>query len=1140
MGASSPAEPAAPETTPESPPAADIPPGLREKYERAREELRGDRREVVVLFADMSGFTAMSEQMDAEEVSFIMQGLLSDLADVVYKYEGYVDKYIGDAVMALFGAPIAHENDAERAILAALDMLQVTARHNRETNHQLSLRVGLNLGEVVAAHLGSSSRHQYTVMGDTVNVASRLEGAAALDSVLVSESVFRRVESSFEFEKVPPLTVKGKAEPLQAYRVVRYRTGPSDEPGRASPFVGRETELRRVRAFLEQPPEDDTSVLVIEAEAGAGKTRLVSEALSTSAQQLDVLEVDFSQINYPGRLSIVPELFRQIVVRKETASSEDFNEILDRAVEIIGNDGAGHRAGIESLADQLVPDQRTATSGENDPGAERRSRWMAVVALLGARTRRASLLLRLEDGHWVDEADAEFLAFLLPQLGQHGVRAIVTSRTGAELSWLPKGAERIDLQRLDESAAQEILGGLLDTLGPRQRAELIRRSEGNPFYLEQLSRALRDAEGEGAGSVPGTIQGLLQSRIDRLDPMMRLQLQMASVLGMTFPIALLKRMYQLDEHPVVFEEAFGQLVDKGFLESTDDGDAVRFHHALMHDVAYGGILVRVRKVLHESAARLGQEHFADRVENEAAFFAHHYWEADLKTEASPHLLIAGKTATQHYDLHAAERFLGRLATVFLEHADVLEGARLRADFMRTLGAVLRERGRFDEADEWFQRFLVLGQVEEHESWTCRALFDRGNIALYKGQFEQARTLFQQGLSREPANGKITADLHSGMGLVHYFCGDVERALEQHNEALRLRESADEDFGYIKSLLNLGMVYHHLKDDSATARDHYERGLVIARQNNHREIQGSITLNLGSLELDDGQYAEALDRFLDLQEVAEETGMSRLRFLSLRNQALCRVRLGQIAAANRVLTTCLNEGEDVLDPSNRVAVRILLFEAHFAALDDATATDWLNRAVELANELEVEDKNAWLHMCEARLVATKGDVEATVSAYRRTIEVAESLEYYPIARAQEWRARARGGARRLGPFPVELDTRAPMRALLGYLEADGIAALGRVEEGTKRLDESARLALEVGDVKVARAAFQRRAELLHESGDAQGEIEALQSATAAMLSLREGLPEELVEGFDAHPRNVRLRELAELAQIEVEPATPDAS
>ena len=244
-----------------------LPPDLRAKFEAARQELRGERREVVVLFADVSGYTAMSERLDPEEVSLMMQGLMRELADAVYRYEGYVDKYIGDAIMALFGAPVSHEDDPERALLSALDMLQVTARH-RERGSEIHLRVGLNIGDVVAAHMGSEMRLQYTVMGDAVNVASRLEGKAEPDTILISHALYERVSTVFETEEVPPVTVKGKAEPLRVHRVVRYRPAPVDGDRVRTPFVGRETELAEMESYLGLVDSADVPPPLVEAEAG--------------------------------------------------------------------------------------------------------------------------------------------------------------------------------------------------------------------------------------------------------------------------------------------------------------------------------------------------------------------------------------------------------------------------------------------------------------------------------------------------------------------------------------------------------------------------------------------------------------------------------------------------------------------------------------------------------------------------------------------------------------------------------------------------------------------------------------------------------------------------------------------------------
>ena len=284
-----------------APPPIELPPGLRAKFEAARTQLRGDRREVVVLFADLKGYTALSEKLDPEEVTLLMNALLQRLAGAVYDYEGYVDKFIGDAVMALFGAPLAHENDAERAVLAGLAMLDAMADHNAGAETPLSLRVGIHLGEVVAAHLGSEMQLQYTVLGDTVNVASRLESAAEPNTVLVSEAVQDRIQDRFEEVELPPLTLKGKSEPVRAFRIVRY-SGGGPSPARAwSPFAGRAPELARLKTFLERATVP-AGALLVEGEAGNGKTRLVAESLADS--HLPTLMVAFSQIRLPGQRAV--------------------------------------------------------------------------------------------------------------------------------------------------------------------------------------------------------------------------------------------------------------------------------------------------------------------------------------------------------------------------------------------------------------------------------------------------------------------------------------------------------------------------------------------------------------------------------------------------------------------------------------------------------------------------------------------------------------------------------------------------------------------------------------------------------------------------------------------------------------------
>lgn len=1117
-----------PETVTAAVPKPNIPPELRAKYERAREELRGDRREVVVLFADLSGFTALSECLDPEEVSLVMHGLLGELGDVVYRYEGYVDKYIGDAIMALFGAPIAHENDAGRAVLAALDMLEVTARRSDDSEHLLSIRVGLNQGEVVAAHVGSESRQQYTVMGDTVNVASRLEGVAAPDSVLVSQSVYERIGSRFETEAVAPLTVKGKAEPLQAYRVIRYRPSTPEPTQEATPFVGRDEELALVDSFLHRVVEGAPGTFVIEAEAGAGKSRLVNEAISRADMQLDLLQVDFSPIDLPGSQSVSTNLFRQLSADPDGTAPGDAAGANVRASQLLGGDFQSHEAGINQLVRQLFQATDDESTQDIDPGVARQNRWLAVMALLTARARTVPVLIRFEDAHWADESDAEFLSFLMPLIAGHRVGVVVTARSGVSLEWVPGGAQRLELRNLDEEAARLILGGFFETLRPQARKELIRRSQGNPFYLEELARSLRDAVETADSSVPGTIQGLLQSRIDRLDDSIRLLLQMGSVLGATFSVELLARIYHLEQHPVGFEDALQKLEAEGFFEIPVADGVGRFHHALMVEVAYGSILGGVRKVLHESAARLGEEHYTERLEAEAPFFAHHFWEAGLHADAAPHLWSAGRVAADNYALHAAERLLNRLSEVLQEDSGVLPESTRRADFMTTYGTVLRERGRFEDAERWFEQLQDLGTLEEQEEWIGKALFQRGAIALYRGQVEDAQVFFEQGLARSPTDERATADLHSGMGLVHHFHVDVDRALDEHRKALRLREKIDR-FGYAKSLMNIGNVLLRLQNDPEGAREHYEQALALARENGDREMQCNLLLNLGTLDLELGEYTSAIGRFENMQEVTEEIGLSQLRFLSLRNQAACHVRLGQISGALQVLKACLQEGDEILDAGNRVAVRILQFEVCFCALDDAGAGDWLREARELAEQLKVTEHDDWIALSEGRLAAARGEWEAAAAASLRAEELARQqrdVDIATIAVAHQWRANARAGLDVGEDFPADPDSQPSMAALVHYLWGDGAAARGTLQQAADTLTKAGALATQVGDLSLVLATFQRLAEVLHELGDEPGARAATLRASEARGSLRENLPEELLESFDADPRSTALSELSQ--------------
>ncbi|HJR52115.1 MAG TPA: adenylate/guanylate cyclase domain-containing protein [Gemmatimonadota bacterium] len=1109
-----PPPPPPPEPTVTVPP---LPAELREKFDSVRSELQGERREVVVLFADLKGYTSMSEGLDPEEVTILMNRLLRELAAAVYEYEGYVDKFIGDAVMALFGAPLAHEDDPQRGILAGLRMLQVVQAHNEKSEYDLALRVGLNLGEVVAAHMGSEMNLQYTVVGDTVNVASRLEGAAEPNTVLVSEAVWKRVRRSFDGTEVPPLTLKGKSEPIRGWRVAGVR---KERRGREeTPFVNRAVELARLTAALERAESHAVGAIVILAEAGVGKSRLVREALARAAGNTRVLRLHFSPVRLPGYRPPSVELFAQLAAG------------LEEARDLLGPDAEGHAHGLAALSAMAYPDAAGGEvltgsgepSAEVDPAAARQNRWLAIAALLRTVDSRQPVVLAVENVHWADEAAREFLAFLLSPDARVHVGALLTARS-TDLTWLPDTVERMPIGPLEQDAAESMLGALVEDLPPEERRELIRRSAGNPLFIEELARALAETGGTGR-AVPSMLQGLIMSRIDRLDPPFQHLLQMASVLGLQFPLPLLGSMYSLETESMGFEEALAGLEERGFLDR--QGDNGGFLHALVQEVAYGGLLMRVRRVLHESAARLGEERFADRREAEAAFFAHHYWHADLPGEAAPHLWIAGRSAAAGWNLPAAEQFLRHAAEAFEKSDRALEPEDA-ARFEETLGNVLLHRGSLDEAESWFGRLEVRGRAAGFPEWEARGIEYQGRIAWYRGRLDVAQEQFERGLTIITDDSpRVFADLHNDLGAVFYYRHDFDRAFASHSTALKLRRELDDRLGIAKSLSNIGNILLHLKEDFDGAEEHYRKAHETAVEIGDRQMQYSALNNLGLVELARGDWEAGLATFERAMSILSEIGWSYARFVTLQNQAWCEMELGRLADALRHLQLCHEKGEAVLEPVNRARTRSFLFDVwlHIGALD--RASDMLESFRAMVDELGLAEEEEEIRLREGRWLAEHGRWAEAVEKFARTEEEAarqKATAVELIARAHGCRARARAGLPDIGACDVgRAGANQPLAALVRYLLAD--AAVTREPRAEQDVELSA--VLELADslrmAPLVMACANRLGILRDALGDGEGARTAFARAAAAADALASGLPLDLREIFESRPDIADLRQ-----------------
>ena len=1104
---------------PPSPQEPEIPPALREKFESVKSELQGDRREVVVLFADLSGFTAMSEKMDPEDVTILMNRLLQSLADAVYAHEGYVDKFIGDAVMALFGAPLAHEDDPQRAVLTGLAMQEAVSRYNETGEIPLALRVGIHVGEVVAAHLASGGRMQYTVLGDAVNVASRLEGQAEPGSILISEAVYRRVEHYFDAAEVPPLALKGKSEPVRGFRIGAVRPVSRTGRGWETPFVGRERELAELTGFLERVAAGRPDMLLIEAEAGGGKTRLVEEALAHAARALARVVLPSTSIRLPGQRPPPSEIFAQLFPPKD-------GEPMARALALLGPEAERHRAGVRGLV-ELSDGRGAGGPADGDPATARQNRWVALAALIQTASRERPLVLWVEDAHWLEEAAQEFLTFLLPVLANSPVGVLMTGRPELTGAWIPASVRRFTLPPLDDEAARALLGDFTEDLDAESRRDLVRRSQGNPLYLEQLARSLR--EGGGRTGIPGTLQGLIMARIDRLEAPIQALLQMAAVLGTRFSAPLLRRMYGLEAGRTDFNVALRSL-EGGFLVAQDRERHVWvFRHALTQEVAYGGLLLGVRKILHESAARLGEEVFADRLEAEAPFFAHHYWQAGLLQEASPHLWIAGRAAAEAYELAAAEEFLGRLAQAGAEDGQGLLSGEDLARFLEMYGNVLLHRGRLEAADVRFRQLEREGEQAGRADWSARGVEYLGRTAWYRGELDAAQQLFERGLSRLPeGQHRIEADLHNDLGIVYYYRGRPEDAFAQHSAALELRERIGDTLGMAKSYSNIGNLLADFRDDLEGAERHYRLGLEMAEAIGDRQMQYSTLFNLATIMQDRGEWNDAIAIYRQGERLLEEIGWGHARYQNLQRQAESEIALGRIDRALRHLQECLSRGDAILEPANRVNTRTFLFDAYLRACADEFAGTAIADGRRLVDELRVDEALETVQLREGRWLAARGRWAEAAVAFGDAAAQARSQNhgsFAALAEAHQARARVRAGERE-SPSPTGEQRQAPLRAVIEYLHADAAAELDPTPAAAARLERVSDEAARLGDFALERAAAERVAELRLARGDETGYAAALERAARAMAVIENGLPKDLAEAFAAQPPNAALRRVLE--------------
>ncbi len=703
-----------------------IPKEYAERLLATRGQPHDERRVVTILFADIKGSTAMEARLDPEDAKEIILGAFEFLIAPIFRYEGTLVQLMGDAVLAFFGAPIAHEDDPERAIRAGLEITTESTEYAKRLERErgitgFNVRVWINTGLVVVGEVGSDLRVAYTAIGDAINLAARMEQNAEPGTVLVTEATHKLVAPLFETRAMPPLQVKGKAEPLQTYRVLAAKAVTGKLRGIAgleSPLVGREIEFAALREALERLQAGVGGIVTLVGEAGIGKSRLVAEMRKSAATSQGAAPqwVEGRCLSYGSSMAYLVwlDLLRAFLGVTVEDSPAQVRERLRARVQELCREAAGthypYLARLMSLPLDADTEARlSAEGGQQIKGGT----FQAIEALLRAAARQRPLVLVCEDLHWADASSLELLEHVLALPDRASLLLVDAFRPDASHgSWQLRETVRrlcrhrhtdLELRPLSAADSQTLVGNLLrlEELPGELRQRIVVTAEGNPFFVEEVVRGLVDsgtiardaASGRwvatrevGEIHIPDTLQGVLLARLDRLQEDTKRVLQMAAVIGRVFLYRVLEviacgetailrpaiatQQRDLDAHLLALQRQ-EMIRERARLSELE----YIFKHELTREAAYNGILKKERRAFHRQVAEALERLFPERIEEQLGLLAHHWEQAGDGPKATEYLLRAGDQARKAYAHAEAVGYYQRALAFLKQDSDRGRAAR---------------------------------------------------------------------------------------------------------------------------------------------------------------------------------------------------------------------------------------------------------------------------------------------------------------------------------------------------------------------------------------------------------------------------------------------------------------------------------